>query len=127
MKKLLRRLAAPALAATALAGCARAGAAEPRDCDLRIRGGRVIDPAGGRDGVLDVAVAGDKIAAVGAGLDRARARIVIDASGLVVTPGLVDLHTHVFFGTREGEHLAGSYEAAWPDAFAPRSCTTTVV
>jgi dihydroorotase len=127
MKKLFRRLAATALAGAALAGCARAGAAEPRDYDLLIQGGRVIDPAGGRDGVLDVAVAGDKIAAVGPGLDRARAKIVIDASGLVVTPGLVDLHTHVFFGTREGEHLAGSYEAAWPDAFAPRSCTTTVV
>ncbi len=64
----------------------------------------------------------------GGALHRSVAREeVVDAGGLVVTPGLVDIHTHVFFGTVDGAYLANSYTAVWPDAFAPRSCTTTVV
>ncbi len=65
--------------------------------DLLIRGGRVIDPARDFDQVTDVAVASRRIAAVGSELGT-RARQVLDADGLVVTPGLVDLHCHVFWG-----------------------------
>lgn len=64
--------------------------------DLLIQGGHVIDPANGIDGVRDVAVAGGKIARVASSIDRAQARKVIDARGLYVTPGLVDIHAHVF-------------------------------
>ncbi|MEU7820144.1 amidohydrolase/deacetylase family metallohydrolase [Catellatospora sp. NPDC049133] len=66
--------------------------------DLLFVGGRVIDPDGGRDGTADVAVAAGRIAAVGADLPRAAAREVVDVTGRLVTPGLVDLHTHVFPG-----------------------------
>lgn len=66
--------------------------------DLLLAGGWVIDPDGGRDGVADVAVAGGRIAAVGADLPRADAREIVDVTGRLVTPGLVDLHTHVFPG-----------------------------
>lgn len=66
--------------------------------DLVVRGGRVIDPASGLDGVLDVAIAGRQIGAVGPDLTAGGAREVLDAAGLLVTPGLVDLHTHVFWG-----------------------------
>jgi N-acyl-D-glutamate deacylase len=59
---------------------------------LVIAGGRVVDPASGLDGVCDVAVMDGKIAAVGTGLGSA-AR-VIDAAGLVVAPGFIDLHAH---------------------------------
>lgn len=62
--------------------------------DLLIRGGRVVDPAAGVDGALDVLISGGKIAAVGSGLDAGSAK-VIDASGLVVAPGLVDMHVHL--------------------------------
>ena len=69
--------------------------------DLVLRGGHVIDPANGRDGVADVAIAGAKIARVGPDLDAGGAREV-DASGLYVTPGLIDIHVHVYPHYGEG-------------------------
>ncbi|GAA2363063.1 amidohydrolase [Catellatospora methionotrophica] len=66
--------------------------------DLLLTGGHVIDPDGGVDGIADVAVTGGRIAAVGTGLARENARELVDARGRLVTPGLVDLHTHVFPG-----------------------------
>lgn len=65
--------------------------------DLILTGGRVIDPASGRDEVADVAFADGKIAAVGRELPRGAAQTV-DVSGKLVTPGLIDLHTHVYWG-----------------------------
>ena len=59
---------------------------------LLISGGRVVDPASGMDGTGDVAVMDGKIAAVGSSLGSAER--VIDATGLVVAPGFIDLHAH---------------------------------
>ena len=67
--------------------------------DLLLQGGHVIDPANGIDKVMDVAVSGSKIAAVAAGIPAAKAKKVVDVSGLYVTPGLVDIHVHVYAGT----------------------------
>jgi dihydroorotase len=64
---------------------------------LILTGGRVIDPAHGRDEVADIAFADGKVAAVGPDLPAAGARVV-DVAGKIVTPGLVDLHTHVYWG-----------------------------
>jgi dihydroorotase len=66
--------------------------------DLVVRGGRVVDPSQGIDRELDVAIDGDQIAAVGENLAASGARELLDATGLIVTPGLIDLHTHVFWG-----------------------------
>jgi dihydroorotase len=63
---------------------------------LLIQGGRVLDPSQGVDAVCDVLVSGDRIAAVGPGLESDGQTEVVDAGGLIVTPGLVDLHVHVF-------------------------------
>src|SRR5688500_4693017 len=65
---------------------------------LLLKGGHVIDPANGRDGVMDVAVAGDRIAKVGPELEPSDAERTVDATGLYVTPGLVDIHAHYYDG-----------------------------
>ncbi|MFM8530860.1 MAG: amidohydrolase family protein [Ilumatobacteraceae bacterium] len=62
--------------------------------DLIIRGGVLVDGTGGAARVADVAVDGDRITAVG-NLDGAQSRSEIDATGLTVTPGFIDLHTHL--------------------------------
>jgi dihydroorotase len=61
-----------------------------------IRGGRVLDPSQGLDDLRDVVVEGDRIVAIGVGDGEERERQVVDASGLIVCPGLVDLHVHVY-------------------------------
>jgi dihydroorotase len=68
--------------------------------DLLIKGGRVFDPGRGVDGMLDVAVEGDRIAAISEDIPPAEAEEMIDAQGKLVTPGLIDLHTHVAWGSR---------------------------
>jgi dihydroorotase len=86
--------------------------------DVVIKGGRVVDPANGVDAVRDVAIAGDRIAAVDESIEPAGAR-VIDAAGHLVTPGLIDMHTHVFWGASHGGIDA--------DSIAWRSGVTTWV
>ncbi|MGE5158014.1 MAG: amidohydrolase/deacetylase family metallohydrolase [Gemmatimonas sp.] len=66
--------------------------------DLILRGGRVIDPSQKLDAVTDVAFADGKVAMVGAGLKGGPGTDVRDVSGFIVTPGLIDLHTHVYWG-----------------------------
>ncbi len=66
--------------------------------DLLITGGTVLDPAAGIRGPVDVGIIGSQIVAVGPALARDGARRVIDATGCVVTPGLIDLHLHSYWG-----------------------------
>lgn len=66
--------------------------------DLLIKGGEVVDPGGGRQGRLDVGIKRNRIAAVDANLPAESAHRVIDATGQYVSPGLIDLHTHVYHG-----------------------------
>ena len=66
--------------------------------DLLIRGGTVVDPSQGLHAVRDVAIANGTIAAVGENLPETQSREILDASGLLVTPGLLDLHVHVYWG-----------------------------
>src|SRR5580704_12740275 len=64
---------------------------------LILTGGRIIDPANGRDEIADIAFEDGKVAAIGRELPRAAAEIV-DVAGKLVVPGLIDLHTHVYWG-----------------------------
>ena len=77
-----------------------AAEAEPAEppYDLLLRGGHVIDPAHGIDEPRDVAVADQKVAAVERVIDPSLARRVVDVTGLIVTPGLIDLHAHCVVG-----------------------------
>src|SRR5437870_8195145 len=89
--------------------------------DLLLKGGHVIDPANGIDGPADVAISGDRIAAVAPDLPSDSAAEVADARGLYVTPGLIDIHAHVFH-TKEPNDLS-----VMADAHCLRSGVTTVV
>jgi dihydroorotase len=66
--------------------------------DLILQGGRVIDPSQNLDAMADVAFSGGKVAKVGPGIASGSDTDVRDVSGLIVTPGLIDLHTHVYWG-----------------------------
>ena len=66
--------------------------------DLLIKGGTVVDPSQGIHGVNDVAIEDGKIARVAPDIDATEASQVVEVKGKVVTPGLIDLHTHVFAG-----------------------------
>lgn len=95
------------------------GAAEGKRYDLLVRGGRVVDPSQDLDGVRDVAIAGGKIARVEEEIPASQAREVINASGKIVTPGLIDIHTHVF-------PYVGPYGIE-PDPYCVHRGVTTVV
>jgi dihydroorotase len=85
----------------------------------------VIDPRNGVDAVMDVAIAGGRIAAVAPRIDPADAFKSVDVSGLYVAPGLVDIHTHVYTGTGEKDSYAGDNSVP-PDGFTFRVGVTTV-
>ncbi len=84
--------------------------------DLVLTGGRVLDPGRGLDLEADVAFHDGKLAAIGAGLSGRETR---DVSGAIVTPGLIDLHTHVYWG--------GTSLGVDPDSYARRCAATTLV
>jgi len=96
-----------------------------QDIDLLIRNGHVIDPRNNIDGVMDVAVSGGKILKVAAGIPQGTAKKVIDASGMYVTPGFIDLHTHVFVGSNQG--FADGFSCISPDDITLKAGITTVV
>src|SRR5688500_1289487 len=87
--------------------------------ELLIKGGKVLDPGAGLSGALDVAVDGGRIAVVEAGIPAESAARTIDATGQLVTPGLVDLHTHIYPGA--------TYWGIRPDPVAATTGVTTWV
>ena len=93
--------------------------------DLLLKGGHVIDGSNGIDAVRDVAIKDGKIAAVAANIPSTQATKTVDAAGLYVTPGLVDIHVHGYHGEK-GTAYAGGPLGVPIDAFSLRSCVTTV-
>ncbi|RUT95081.1 amidohydrolase/deacetylase family metallohydrolase, partial [Mesorhizobium sp. M7A.T.Ca.TU.009.02.1.1] len=87
--------------------------------DLLLKGGRLIDPAAGLDAPRDVAIANGRVAAVDADIPADSAAQIVDAGGCIVTPGLVDLHSHVYWG--------GTSLGVDADRLAAKSGTTTFI
>src|SRR5437016_4407032 len=94
--------------------------------DLLLKGGRVIDPANHQDGIADVAIAGGRIVGVAEAIDASEAAHVIDTSGLLVTPGLLDIHIHAYVNrlSQDEGAFVGSLDA---DAHFLASGVTTGV
>ena len=100
-------------------------AAAQAQYDLLLRGGHVIDPKNKLSAVRDVALRDGKVAAVEAKIDPALAYKVVDVPGLYVTPGLVDIHVHVYAGTGERSSYAGD-NSLYPDGYTFRVGVTAV-
>ncbi|MBI0401223.1 amidohydrolase/deacetylase family metallohydrolase [Cyclobacterium marinum] len=97
-----------------------------QDYDILIKNGHVIDPKNEIDGVMDVAIKDKKIAKVTKNIKEKSAKKVIDAEGLIVTPGLIDIHGHHFFGTESHRDYNNSFSSLPPDGFTFRAGVTTV-
>ena len=103
-----------------------ATAAAQSSYDLLLQGGHVVDAKNHISEVRDVAIKDGRIAEVASHIDPAKAAKVVKVSGLYVTPGLVDIHVHVYAGTG----MRGAYSgdnSVYPDGFTFRSGVTSVV
>jgi len=105
--------------------CAAAAGAWAQNYDLLLKGGHVIDPRNNIDAVRDVAISAGKIAAVAADIAPSTAKKTIDMRGLYVTPGLVDIHVHVFNTTGVKDAWAGDNSVS-PDSYSFRTGVTTM-
>ena len=94
--------------------------------DTLLKGGHLIDPGNHLDGPMDLAITAGKVAAVDAQIPEAQAAQVLDVAGLYVTPGLVDIHTHMYATTGSRGAWAGDL-SIMPDGFSFRSGVTTMV
>jgi dihydroorotase len=95
--------------------------------NIVIKNGHVIDPKNKIDGVMDIAIKDGKIAALGRNIDTKDAIQVVNAKGFIVTPGLIDIHTHNFVGTNGDQAYMNGPLGVVPDGFTFRSGVTTVV
>ena len=92
-----------------------------------IKGGTVIDPKNGVNEIMDIAILDGKIASVAKNIDATNAKQVINAKGLIVAPGLIDIHGHVFAGTQSEHYLSDGNSALMPDGYTFRVGVTTIV
>jgi len=95
--------------------------------DLIIKNGTVIDSKNELNEVLDLAIKDQKIVAVEKNISATAAPKIIDAKGMYVCPGLIDIHSHNFHGTEADQYLSNSFTALPPDGFTFRNGITTIV
>ncbi len=98
-----------------------------QDFDVLIKGGHVIDAKNNINGIMDIAITDGKIAKVAPNISSTSSKKTINANGLLVTPGLIDIHGHNFFGTLRKAYLSNSFSSLPPDGFTFRSGVTTIV
>lgn len=92
-----------------------------------IKGGHVIDPKNNIDGLMDIAVNDGKIVELAKFIDPKLGAQVVNAKGLYVTPGLIDIHSHNYWGTQLTQQYMNGPSALPPDGFTFRNGVTTVV
>ncbi|GAA4433767.1 amidohydrolase/deacetylase family metallohydrolase [Ravibacter arvi] len=95
--------------------------------DLVLKNGHVIDPKNRINEKMDIAIAKGRIAAVRKGIPASESKAVVDVTGLLVTPGLIDMHAHVFAGTVSDGDLSYGFGSLPADGFTFRVGVTTVV
>ena len=98
-----------------------------QNIDILIKGGTVIDPKNNINERMDLAISEGKILKIEKDIPVKNARRVVDASGMYVTPGLIDMHVHAFHGTNPDAYIADGWDALPPDGFTFRAGVTTVV
>ena len=101
--------------------------AQGKQYNTLIKGGRVIDAKNNINALMDVAIKDGKIAKVAQNIDAAQAEQVVNAKGMYVTPGLIDVHAHVFWGTQPNSYLSNGDVGVTADGFSFRSGVTTMV
>jgi dihydroorotase len=127
LNRLNRNLFSPVLAAAIALLAAAPFSSQAQEIDLLLKGGHVIDPKNNIDAKMDVAISAGKIFKVAANIPANSAKKTVNVSGLYVTPGLIDIHGHVFHGTEPDNYLSNGLVALPPDGFTFRAGVTTVV
>ena len=121
----LKMSAAPSVLAGVVAFLGAYSMTAQTQYDLLLRGGRVIDPKNNLSAIRDVAMRDGRIAAIAEHIDPSAAFKTVDVKDLYVTPGLIDIHVHVYASTGERGSYAGD-NSVFPDGFTFRSGVTTV-
>lgn len=103
------------------------GFAMSQTYSIIIKGGHVIDPKNNIDAIMDVAINDGMIAMVAKNINATEGKKIINAKGLYVTPGLIDMHVHVYYGTKTDQGLMNGPSSVAPDAFSFRAGVTTFV
>lgn len=98
-----------------------------QEFDIVIKGGHVIDPKTHIDELMDVAIRDGKIVRIEKNINAKNASQQVNAKGFYITPGLIDIHAHVYFGTEPDHYLSNGLSAIVPDGFTFRVGVTTVV
>jgi dihydroorotase len=98
-----------------------------QEYEILIKNGHLIDPKNNIDQKMDVAVTAGKIVDVSQSIPETSARTIINAENLYITPGLIDIHGHIFWGTKPDAYISNSYTSLPPDGFTFRVGVTTIV
>lgn len=98
-----------------------------QEIDILLKGGQLIDPKNKIDAKMDVGITNGKISQVASDISAARAKKVVDVRGMVISPGLIDIHVHVFAGTNKNQQYMDGPNSLPPDGFTFRAGVTTVV
>jgi dihydroorotase len=98
-----------------------------QEIDILLKGGHVIDSKNGIDTQMDIAIVDGKISQVNSNIPENQAKRVVNVQGMYVTPGLIDMHVHVFMGNEPRAYIANGATSVMPDEFTFRAGVTTVV